>query len=623
MPAEQLSEPIVCVLSKASLDDNPAYDALSYVWGDPAVCDKITLDGRERDVTVNLFAALRRLRHATEQKHLWVDALCIDQENHDEKTHQVGLMGRIYSQAREVFLWLGDLVEDDDQEDSGGSEPATVAQDVSGRQAGMAARHRDFVLGLVFIVLLAQHGPGTTTCIRDALVDPDSNQGMLAFERGLRTIMGFSWWTRLWTVQEVVLSQNATLVCGNMWLPWQTLANAAINIRVNGRHCQHRCCAGLDRALVSRFCERVKSITDLAEAQSRPAGSLNIAPLTRFRDRVASDPRDRVYALLGVIGTARGAGEAGIMVPDYTLDHRSVYANAVVDIIRHSKKLDILWRPREYHRDPLLPSWVPDWLASTDPEILGMELNQFHNLSLDSSVGQPSIVVDYQPHHGALTLFGVKVDIVVRTFDAVIPETFADSAFLAGAHDILRKWERAMVNEPGQPYPRASGGGSYEEAFWRLMAGDHIILGSGADEIVGNADDVLMVISGATIIFATMATYRRMGPEEWQLIRDHVAFNNGSDSERQLPPLTECLVPQLLVNQRLFQTESGLLGLGPIETRVGDTVHVLLGGKCPFILRETTEQAGLFNLVGAGFVQGIMDGEAIPDGTVARAVTLV
>ncbi|KAK4222693.1 hypothetical protein QBC38DRAFT_489218 [Podospora fimiseda] len=101
-------DPIVCFLKAVNLEGHPEYDALSYVWGNPGVTGSIQLHGREHSVTINLWDALKRLRQPDKHRRLWVDALCINQTDSKEKEGQIGLMGKIYSQAKEVCLWLGE-----------------------------------------------------------------------------------------------------------------------------------------------------------------------------------------------------------------------------------------------------------------------------------------------------------------------------------------------------------------------------------------------------------------------------------------------------------------------------------------------------------------------------------
>jgi hypothetical protein len=100
---------IRCASHIANLDDNPVYEALSYVWGDSRITKRIYVDGRPMEITVNLESALRHIRKPAESRFLWIDAICINQNNNAEKTHQVHLMGDIYGNTEQCLLWLGDL----------------------------------------------------------------------------------------------------------------------------------------------------------------------------------------------------------------------------------------------------------------------------------------------------------------------------------------------------------------------------------------------------------------------------------------------------------------------------------------------------------------------------------
>ncbi|RYP53076.1 hypothetical protein DL768_001853 [Monosporascus sp. mg162] len=101
-------DPVTCFLEVVDLEGCPEYDALSYVWGDPGVTDSITLHGKQHDVTINLYDAMKRLRQSDKHRRLWIDALCINQEDTKEKEGQIGLMDKIYSRAKEVCMWLGE-----------------------------------------------------------------------------------------------------------------------------------------------------------------------------------------------------------------------------------------------------------------------------------------------------------------------------------------------------------------------------------------------------------------------------------------------------------------------------------------------------------------------------------
>jgi hypothetical protein len=99
---------IECASFTASLEEKGfTYEALSYTWGSKHTTDTILLDGKPFLVTSNLNDALRRLRHPDESRTLWVDAICINQQDNTERSQQVGLMRRIYNQASKVVIWLG------------------------------------------------------------------------------------------------------------------------------------------------------------------------------------------------------------------------------------------------------------------------------------------------------------------------------------------------------------------------------------------------------------------------------------------------------------------------------------------------------------------------------------
>jgi hypothetical protein len=96
-----------CEIFHASLEDDIKYEALSYTWGDPKLQDFISLNGNAASVTVNLTRALEDIRLDHGMRVLWVDALCINQEDTTERNHQVRQMGAIYQKAKRVVVWLG------------------------------------------------------------------------------------------------------------------------------------------------------------------------------------------------------------------------------------------------------------------------------------------------------------------------------------------------------------------------------------------------------------------------------------------------------------------------------------------------------------------------------------
>jgi hypothetical protein len=90
------------------------YEALSYVWGNPKKTSPIRVDRDEFLVTVKLHEALLHLRDRSIERIIWIDAVCINQNDGQEKTHQIRLMPKIYGQANRVIIWLGEAANDSD-----------------------------------------------------------------------------------------------------------------------------------------------------------------------------------------------------------------------------------------------------------------------------------------------------------------------------------------------------------------------------------------------------------------------------------------------------------------------------------------------------------------------------
>ncbi|KUI54495.1 Heterokaryon incompatibility protein 6, OR allele [Cytospora mali] len=173
------------------------FDALSYSWGDIKYKAPILCNGVKVEVTLNCISAIYHLyrlqshRRMQEPLTIWIDAICIDQEDEEEKTAlQMPLMGRIYANARETYFWLG--------EGSGVTDQA-MAYLSGGCLAVRAARN----LRNGFIILW---------CI--------ITRYWRLINSGLAEVSGRDWVNRVWTLQECILSRNGTVVCGDKAVPW-------------------------------------------------------------------------------------------------------------------------------------------------------------------------------------------------------------------------------------------------------------------------------------------------------------------------------------------------------------------------------------------------------------------
>ncbi|KAG4441173.1 hypothetical protein IFR05_003344 [Cadophora sp. M221] len=186
------SEEIECELIQVNLNSNPRYEALSYEWG-PEAKDPfwILVDGEHCKVRKNLFDALRALRLPTQSRLLWIDALCINQEDTTERNHQVGKMGEIYKNARRAVVWLG-LERRGNLSLNDGGKAITFLESIK----------RQPIEGYIRCQLTSQEEQ-TWLSVVDL------------FQR--------TYWTRLWIIQEVVLATKIIIQCGALSITWGVL----------------------------------------------------------------------------------------------------------------------------------------------------------------------------------------------------------------------------------------------------------------------------------------------------------------------------------------------------------------------------------------------------------------
>jgi len=275
---------IECTLYQAYLDgdDTIPYDALSYVWGSSEKPSTVTVDGKTLGVTKNLHSALQHLRSANMDRTLWVDAICIDQDNKRERGHQVQQMGKIYRQAEEVVVWLGSATGDT-------NTLMDSLQQLEERSS------------------MVQHKDQEPTFWTDIWLSIPHSAEEPALNRGLELLLNRSWFKRVWILQEVANARSARVWSGTKSIKAHTLALAPSLLGTEPeRHCQ----AVLD---IMPGPLRDKSWW----SESRDLYNL----LLKFSESEASDPRDKVYALLGISSDAQDTDR---LRPDYTKNIQEV-----------------------------------------------------------------------------------------------------------------------------------------------------------------------------------------------------------------------------------------------------------------------------------------------------------
>lgn len=169
----------------------PEFDAISYVWGTGVRDHTIQCDGADLAVTSNVFHALQELRLGARVRCVWIDAICINQDDVQERSYQVTLMRNIYSTAAGVIVWLGP------------SQPPTL-------QAWKAMRSiEEYEKSLL-------NEQAKKPSVRKPLLDPNVRVE-------IARLLSSSWFTRSWVVQEATCARKLTLRCGSHEADWETI----------------------------------------------------------------------------------------------------------------------------------------------------------------------------------------------------------------------------------------------------------------------------------------------------------------------------------------------------------------------------------------------------------------
>jgi Heterokaryon incompatibility protein (HET) len=332
-----------CTLSTVSLSAvHDEYEALSYVWGYPLIRENIELDAVEFQVTTNLHAALRHLRWVTRPRSLWIDAVCINQTNPAERSKQVSLMTEIYKHAKQVIVWLGESSHD--------SLRAMYFLDIIAQKPSQEFLSENPIDGNNPLAVFNRTGIGVQP-LRMAEKPP---QDEFLVEAAMN-LLKRPWFQRGWVFQEVVLASKALVYCGQRSISWDDLSLAVRRITEIGA-------TDIRVKQLSRLKEApersVLEVTELREIREYGLCRITLLYLLqRGIEREVTDPRDRIYAVLGLTSESLD----NFPPPDYTQSVSEVYRNTVLYLIRHTGKLDVLNQVLEPKQEPGEPSWVPNW----------------------------------------------------------------------------------------------------------------------------------------------------------------------------------------------------------------------------------------------------------------------
>lgn len=564
-----------CSLEHVSLINPPEYRALSYCWGDPTVTTEIIINKTPVQVTTNLESALRHLRDKG-YTCFWVDAICINQQDDDEKNQQLVWMGSIYRRAKVVEAWIGE--EDNDSD-------------------------------------------GVFDAISTESFDFANHSNVAKLMRFLER----PYWRRVWVIQELALARQTLVHCGRRDISWETLASVVQSDTLND---PSPALANV-RNLV-RFHHDASSIKPLrlVEALSRSCSSL------------ATDPRDKVFALLGLVYDSNYY----IPVPNYKQSLRDLCITMALSAVSTTFSLDVIvLLASGCNNSSGLPSWTPNWFRLKKASSKRQSAYIIHGVPMSS----PESAYKFHPkerpwyhvsgntrasvlmHSDVLQLRGYIFDEV----DGVCPTLLE----VEGKFQFLREWQstsegknhsrhlwRDIVHTLTRywAYPallRADFPWSNCEYFglcwreetirnwrdsaraqtisWILEVGSFVVQGRTLKELaMENTDNFTW--QGSPMDNPANGSFRIGGYYRGELYsyRDEKLESTLQDTEAALKD-----------NMRFMTTKKGNVGWAHPRSKKGDMICILEGCTVPVILRARAN--GDFVLVGASYVHGIMEGQ--------------
>jgi hypothetical protein len=586
------------------------YAALSYVWGDEHHTCTIILNGQQTEVTSNLAEALRAFCKEAEFEggfKLWVDAICINQGDLDERARQVRRMREIYGSAWAVIAWLGEESHQSNSAIQLVRDLAVFSQAGCGEQLEASLRAEpDFL------------GQGCWLALQEFVERP--------------------YWYRLWIIQEIVMGASATWIrCGTSSIDWTSFCRGIAFLEEHLWLVKDEL---LEREILATRSQRepiwtittlhlvYQDLSVLSEREEKGGDYLSFGRLLDIANSAdCKDARDKVYALAGLISPC----VAQQILPDYALAVPNIYAAVARTFIYTHDNLEPIregnpWGPTN------TPSWVADWQwdgrlrsSRTENQLWGppwLSRQPDSNLPLYvpyRASGDTRHDASFSDNGLLLTCSGFIVDSISGL-----------SARGKGYFD----WSKGSIVQPEQWSSVYGDREATTEALYRTLVLDRVEGGKKASSRHSAILHLPSTFKSGRRQFTKRGWNWLAGQEayyfRWEMFRAaNRDFQLGEDrlgefftdkipstaSEYDFTEAYSCF-DRSSQRRRFITTRNGYMGWAPdniygtnsAQTKQGDLIAILFGCSTPIAIRPY----GLhFQVIGEAYVQGLMDGEAM------------
>lgn len=605
------NDDIVCDLRTISLDTGgcDTFNALSYVWGDAQQRQPITLDGVPTTVTANLAVALRSFRSRSPSPNLsrevldlplWVDAVCINQQDMEERSQQVRMMRDIYSAAERVLIWLGEgdeqtdwaigqLNGDGDDQDEGGTKTSA------------------------FFRSIMELGPVNLANARQLTRDQIRVSLVMALNINRR-----HWWSRIWVLQELVLaSRDPVMMCGASDILWSTYSECMCNSTLMALCTTYPLIYRDEwlsiRTEVIQYPFLCTSIFTWQRTRQKfhDTGPLRLAEI--FPELImcaATNDRDLVY---GTLGLSDPVSSSEIPV-DYTKPAMAVFRDVAAllwtsddpnTLAETIPKFAFAPRRRSASDRETYPSWVPDFAVQN------MEETEFFTATglLGESPWMAPKVLKSSLDDSVLEIRGVKMDWIssacyVPNFDVSEVQKF-EGILEPG---FLQYLEKEILTARELHIPESSGLLALAEFRSKETIPD--MLGYWMDTDKDHVEDMDRELLWDVLLGRRQGVALNQDTAK-QGCPDVGDDEDGSTMKREdLLPLVQRL-SRRIGGRKVFVTRLGFTGVGTATLEEGDLLVLPFGAGGFYILRPSCTDEERYQMVGFAYVSGLMDWDGI------------
>lgn len=543
-----------------------AFQALSYVWGDASdrrdITVELVLQGItaicKLSITSSLAQALVDYPFRDNHVVLWADGICINQEDHEERAQQVSLMQRIYSEASIVTAWLGPEADN-----------SNIALNLLTRMG--ESIDVDLITSQMSI---KPESPWLNRSSMESgytmlLLNKDFGIPWDGYEaKSIEALLNRPWFERLWIRQEVLLGDTRTvLLCGRSSITWPDFRKAVFVLaqkRVDDAHPR-----------MENWMKRKHLVSRIWTHRNSSLCAL----MCDLRDAECSDPRDRVYGILGILPNSSKLIIDKIQ-PNYSKSVTEVYSDLVIADLVSNHRSDLLTECCT--SDPTWsPSWIPNWTERPEIPVEVLE---------NCADGQSAAAATISSDRKILSIKGKFVATITKVWEPLkSPSSIGESLDASRVHTVVAVKECSQRVELNESYPT---GEANLEALAISLSG-----GRSVDHLTGAIRNQY---------HRTNAQYKTFIEFALEYADDHVAIRRSCEGPAGHNGTIG--TASAILRDSMITTKEGYFGFSPVTALPGDRICVILGCMSPMIIRPSDNY---FTVVGPCSIHGFNWGEAL------------